>query len=502
MINLFQKFKALKRSTFVFRFSLLSLLFLVLFYTFSFWVFKLNLVKAQDQVDIYFEPNIAVFPPDTTFSLTVDSKSEGIGFIRVKIYFDNTYFSLSQEIETTPLLASVIEKTGMNEANTNGQILLVLGLSAEQRQSPPSGVFELAKIPLELKTEETNIHSELAIDSQDIQIVSIDAQNLDFLTENADLLANIEVTPEITPTPTNSPLPTDTPTPTPTDTPSSPDPTTLSLSLINPPILGSQFSTDLQVSTSIPIVGIDAVVNFDPSKVEVVSIDDNKLLSGNTISSFDNSAGLIRISQIESQGFSYVGKGSVAAVNFLAKSVGTTDFDFEFAPNSKSESNVIAAASGQDILTPPQPLSIEIIDKASLKVKLTTSFEGTSGHQVAGIVESSDGFSNSFSTDTEGVSAPIELPAQFIGNTYEFFAKVTGFLRKKATLLVDSGENLVNFGSLLAGDMNDDGVVNNIDLSLMYGSWFGGGSADYNKDGIVNTFDYWILIQNFFKTND
>ncbi len=69
-------------------------------------------------------------------------------------------------------------------------------------------------------------------------------------------------------------------------------------------------------------------------------------------------------------------------------------------------------------------------------------------------------------------------------------------------LAVVAGTNTVNVGTLTAGDLNNDGTINVVDLSLMYDQWFTGGLADYNRDGVTNSADYWIVIKNFFAEDD
>ena len=61
---------------------------------------------------------------------------------------------------------------------------------------------------------------------------------------------------------------------------------------------------------------------------------------------------------------------------------------------------------------------------------------------------------------------------------------------------------MLDLGALKAGDLNNDGIVNNLDLSLMYDQWFGSGTADFNRDEVVNTADYWIVLQNFLAEDE
>ncbi|MES2315756.1 MAG: dockerin type I domain-containing protein [Patescibacteria group bacterium] len=53
----------------------------------------------------------------------------------------------------------------------------------------------------------------------------------------------------------------------------------------------------------------------------------------------------------------------------------------------------------------------------------------------------------------------------------------------------------------LAGDLNNDNIVNSLDWSIMSAVWFTSNSAaDLNHDGIVNSIDFSILNRNWFRT--
>ena len=49
----------------------------------------------------------------------------------------------------------------------------------------------------------------------------------------------------------------------------------------------------------------------------------------------------------------------------------------------------------------------------------------------------------------------------------------------------------------IPGDLNGDGFVNAVDLSILLGAWGLGGVADINGDGIVDAADMATLLGNF-----
>jgi len=80
--------------------------------------------------------------------------------------------------------------------------------------------------------------------------------------------------------------------------------------------------------------------------------------------------------------------------------------------------------------------------------------------------------------------------------------KVNGYLSQ----LLSNIDTTVNSASaltvpqLLAGDFNNDNVVNALDYSLMNAHWLQNfPSADINQDGLVNSLDFAILKNNWNK---
>src|SRR3989344_8369347 len=62
-------------------------------------------------VEIFFIPDTADLPPDTTLALNIDAKSNNVGFVRMKVDFDNSRINLVSEVQTTDKLKTVIKKT-------------------------------------------------------------------------------------------------------------------------------------------------------------------------------------------------------------------------------------------------------------------------------------------------------------------------------------------------------------------------------------------------------
>mgnify|MGYP001562802268 CR=1 FL=1 len=77
------------------------------------------------------------------------------------------------------------------------------------------------------------------------------------------------------------------------------------------------------------------------------------------------------------------------------------------------------------------------------------------------------------------------------------------FITRKLANAYVGGGAVISAPSLLAGDLNSDGVVNSLDWSIMDTQWsrmFS--SADINKDGKVNTLDWGYIRKNWLQTGN
>ncbi|MCC6300597.1 MAG: peptidoglycan DD-metalloendopeptidase family protein [Anaerolineales bacterium] len=87
--------------------------------------------------------------------------------------------------------------------------------------------------------------------------------------------------------------------------------------------------------------------------------------------------------------------------------------------------------------------------------------------------------------------------------TYTLVATANGFLRIEGTVALAAGETrAMPLVSLLAGDIDDDGSIDQFDamtIGFSYGTIEPPG-ADLNSDGVINVFDLELLAKNFRKT--
>lgn len=312
--------------------------------------------------------------------------------------------------------------------------------------------------------------------------------------------------PSASSSPLGSPVPSSTPVPTPVPsvTPSPSALAELTLVTEGPVVEGEEFVVTVALSTSQEIIGVDAIVLFDPRKLSAVSVSDSHLLPLTPGVDINNGNGRVRISQLMPPGETFAGSGNIAEITFKALTLGETHIGFDFIANSKVESNVIAN-TGADILGQPSSITVTAVEEGTLQLFLETYSENLSvGYAVSGVLTDTEStWSAQITTEILGDSNVVPVDASFIGKVKTLVFKVTGYLTKSFTKTITPGLNSVDLGKLKAGDLNDDGIINTIDLSLLYGEWFGdGGIADLNLDGFINSADYWVMTQNYLAVDE
>jgi hypothetical protein len=445
---------------------------------------SISSISALGQVDIYFDPPNLGLPPDGTTSVMLDAQDNQINFVRFVVNFDNTRINLTGQPIKTALLSTVVIETDVADANASGSYTLVMASSPDDQ--PVEGVVALAQMTFSAITDEPNFVTQLVFIPGELQVVDANEAEMEITAGSADLLLNETASP----TPTLTPTPTDLP------------PQEASLSLSNPGnvYVNQGINIDLTLSSGEPASGVDAVITYDPALLEYEGFSDAALLNGSTQLLHNLDSATILISQVEDPGESFSGVGVMGTLNFRTIAAGNALVGFDFTPGSTNDSNVIALSTGTDILSEVSTSAFDIHQRLYFSISLDTPAESDA---VSGdLVQLGGDWQQSFTTDSNGVSPVWELNYTFAGITADFTVKIPGYLRKTAGVEFNQENNSIDFGLLLAGDINDDGIINNLDLSLMYEAWFGTGVADYNADGIINSFDHWILTQNFLKEDN
>lgn len=112
---------------------------------------------------------------------------------------------------------------------------------------------------------------------------------------------------------------------------------------------GQEFGAAILLSTNQKkIIGADAILKFDPGKLEVLEI-----LPGDIFNLYPQEKieeGKILISAVLENKKDFSGQGILAKLRIKGKTVGKANLNFEFTPGRTDDSNIAIAGTGKDVL--------------------------------------------------------------------------------------------------------------------------------------------------------
>ncbi len=188
------------------------------------------------QADFFFSPATATLTNTTPAEIKVfTTTTNPVAFIKTEVTFDHNLIQLVEDpILTSTSFSRRIRWTTASQANTTGKISLVVGMDPTNRDSAPSGSFEIAKLKFIAKSS-TSGSLTLTFDVNNMQAVTSSSQETAKTARTSTLSLNpaspvpspIQSSPspsptQSTPTPTPSqssdPKASSTPTPVPSPT--------------------------------------------------------------------------------------------------------------------------------------------------------------------------------------------------------------------------------------------------------------------------------------------
>ena len=87
--------------------------------------------------------------------------------------------------------------------------------------------------------------------------------------------------------------------------------------------------------------------------------------------------------------------------------------------------------------------------------------------------------------------------------TYNFKLKAANNLTRARNNVAVNDPLSIDFGTLKAGDLDNNEIVNGIDFSRMNAKWFQSDvNADLDGNGIVNGLDFAIMNSNWFNQGE
>lgn len=209
----------------------------------------------------------------------------------------------------------------------------------------------------------------------------------------------------------------------------------------------------------------------------------------------------------------YTGEGALASFNFAGASEGEYDFELSNvrALNSTSADIAVGDITGASVTVTSDPSPGQYSITGSIDAEAfadgvdysETWYQGADGvHKVVVEAVDSNGSVAGVGTVRADGTYTIEVPE----GTYTVRVVVPGHITETAGVTVDGNETL-NFGPLTAGDVNNDGAVNLVDLQLTakeFGKTKGSAwtnakasAADINRDSAVDLLDISYIIGNY-----
>jgi hypothetical protein len=257
------------------------------------------------------------------------------------------------------------------------------------------------------------------------------------------------------------------------------------------------------------VFGAQFELEYDPAKLELLSITDSGRMVHDAVCPIDT------LANAQDGTINYCGKGKLLngtitlyTLKFKVKPgtlAGTTTIDFmedsvSFASNATGSSNFIYPGGMADV-------TVSIYDPA------TTTFNLAAQILLEGRSDSSDTCMNLGSgivkcmTDKWGNLSLDNLPA----GSYVVKVSKLGYIDLPATLnktlVVNAGKTSVGKLTLVAGDVDNNEVINLADAVAVANEWGRSGSAivnplaDINADGKVDLLDLAIVAKNYNKTS-
>ncbi|OGG02133.1 hypothetical protein A2W14_02705 [Candidatus Gottesmanbacteria bacterium RBG_16_37_8] len=151
--------------------------------------------EGSNSIKLNFEPiKLVLLYPSTKndkiiteaeVKIKASAYNRKIAFVRVVLTFDPTKIHLVSEITTNPNLSTVVEKSGLSVANSEGKIVFVIAASPED--NPPTGEFELASFQIAPGLVDKEEMTTVDFLTSDMQIVDKEVQELKIIRKELDI---------------------------------------------------------------------------------------------------------------------------------------------------------------------------------------------------------------------------------------------------------------------------------------------------------------------------
>jgi len=256
--------------------------------------------------------------------------------------------------------------------------------------------------------------------------------------------------------------------------------------------------------------GVDVhYLRFDPDMLKVVKITPGALYANTDKNNFDNNLGLVNFSQTTQGGVTYKGSGILAIITFQSLAVGDTEANFDFAPGVTTDCNIYkAGGSHTDILSSVAGGAYSVSNSGPRQKKIKLEIFPEAKKILSNLSVIIYLYKNNGQTIMDTIASKLDASgflqtlidlSSFEDENWDLKIKVPYYLvsLKKVALNQNVAETSVE-AILLAGDLNNDNEINEIDWSVMGPKWFTSDAvSDINGDGAVNSLDWHYINKNW-----
>ncbi|MDM8562110.1 cohesin domain-containing protein [Candidatus Marithioploca araucensis] len=270
----------------------------------------------------------------------------------------------------------------------------------------------------------------------------------------------------------------------------------------SPVCKGEDFEVTFQVAPveSQPVDGIQVYLDFEPDKMQINSIASSGVLDFTLMEEFDNATGYINFAAGSWENAPPTGNFELVTINFTALEESEETL-LQVDPDQSS------STFGGEYL--PQeaddtPVTIEECNQLGCKVALQGRASPPDPSWETELKIYAEGNIYTINTDNEG---HCQLPKELSEGDYSLCVKNSHTLANRiGPPVAVNGDDMIDFGTLLEGDVNDDNKVFMDDFTLLLqskdkcqGASGYNANANLNADNCVNTDDALLLKANYFK---
>jgi hypothetical protein len=397
--------------------------------------FQQLLSKASSSQAVYmFVPLTGAMPPDQNVQVMLSTRAITVNFVSTVILFDNKKIQLASEITPSTSLKTVKVITSMAEANASG--IIEIAVQTLPGDIPPSGLIDIATLPFTTVSSLPNDTTELTINTSDGKILDTQRNQVTPVAKPLPFYLNGfggSVSPTIQ---------------------TSQQSGSVFMSVRSPPLAYPQqkFTSTILLNTNKnPLVGVDFVIGFDASYLELDSVT-TSVFSQKHSEEIDNTYGTYKVSMHVASGEEPVNGSSLIPItlHFTPKEAGS-------AAIGVSSETVIAGTgtTGQNLTLYPQASGINIRTLVPTSTMIPTPF-----HTPV-----------SFLTPTS-----VLTPRQIFSPTSTIVPyKPADINQDRAVDIGDYLLLLADYGkrnpTRVRADVNQDGIVNIKDYAIMYESF-------------------------------